>query len=162
MGETNIGGPADFESDRHLGRAKHVRRLSLKQLEDLALELERLGADASKSGVVVVKRRPLAGRETPRLVVMTESVWRRMSGSVETESEAVTQNNIGTADPAQAPVAHPTPATVGETVDSLRQAGVTVSVRLLVRELRRRTGCSRAGAYRAVADAFAANAIRRT
>jgi hypothetical protein len=44
-------------------------------------------------------------------------------------------------------------------LDSLRQAGARVSRRLLVRELRRRTGCSRAGAYRAVADAFVANVI---
>jgi hypothetical protein len=137
------------------------------QLEELALESERLGGEASKAGLLVVKRRAGAGHETPRLIVMTETAWRQMSGSAgsaenESEAESPPQNRIGTAEAEQSPVARPTPSTVMDTVRSLGAAGATVSVAMIVRELRRRTACSRAGAYRALADAFAAGAITRT
>jgi hypothetical protein len=158
------GSPIGFEADGIVGQFRHVSRLSLVQLEELALESERLGGEASKAGLLVVKRRAGAGYETPRLIVMTEMAWRQMSGSAENESQAksLPQNSIGTAEPEQSPVARPTPATVAETLGSLGQPGGSVPRRLLVRELRRRTRCSRAGAYRAVADAFAANTIRRS
>jgi hypothetical protein len=160
----NAGGTLGFEADGIVGQVKHVGRLSLVQLEELALESERLGGETSKAGLLVVKRRAGAGHETPRLIVMTELAWRQMSRSDEDESEAEspTQNSIGTAEPEQSPVARPTPTAVKETVRSLGAAGATVSVAMIVRELRRRTGCSRAGAYRALRDAFAADAITRT
>jgi hypothetical protein len=68
-----------------------------------------------------LKRPGGAGRETARLIVMTESVWRRMSGGDEKESRTGVQNSIYTADPNRAPVARPTPATVSDTLDSLEQ-----------------------------------------
>ncbi len=74
-----LGRNVDFESDAHVGRVKHVRRLSLARLEALAEETEHLGAEVSKVGVLVIKRRARAGRQTPRLVVMTEMVWRRIA-----------------------------------------------------------------------------------
>jgi hypothetical protein len=158
----NAGGSLAFEADGIVGRVRHVSRLSLVQLEELALESERLGGEASKAGLLVVKRRGGAGRETPRLVVLTEMAWRRMSGGDEKESGAGAQNDIETADPDQTLVARPTPTTVAETLRVLRQAGGVVRVPMLVRELRRRTGCSRASGYRAVNDALAADAITRT
>jgi hypothetical protein len=152
-----------FEADGIVGQVRHVSRLSLVQLEELALESERLGGGTSKTGLLVVKRRAGAGYETPRLIVMTELTWRQMSRGDEdgNEAESPTQTSIGTAEPEQSPVARPTPTAVKEAVRSLGAAGATVLVPMIVRELRLRTGCSRAGAYRAVADAFAADAITR-
>ncbi len=54
---------------------KHVRRLSLAELEAVAVELARIGAERGKACVVVVKRRAGCGTPTPRLVVMTERVY---------------------------------------------------------------------------------------
>lgn len=78
----NTGGTLDFEAERYVGQVKHVRRLSLAALEALALEMERVGFQSAprKCGVVVVKRRAGRGRTTPRLIVLTETVWRRLGG----------------------------------------------------------------------------------
>jgi hypothetical protein len=74
----NQGGPVDVESSWALAQCKHVKRLSLVELERLALDAQRQGEARDKAGLVVVKRRAGAGRPTPRLVVMTEDVWRRL------------------------------------------------------------------------------------
>ncbi len=76
----NSGGRVDVESALYVAQVKHVRRLSLASLEALAVEMEQLGTQRSKAGVLMVKRRAGAGRPTPRLVVMTEVVWREMNG----------------------------------------------------------------------------------
>jgi len=52
----------DFASGVFLGRPRHVRRLSLVQLEAQAVGLEQAAARVSKAGVAVVKRK--AGRGT--------------------------------------------------------------------------------------------------
>lgn len=49
-------------------------------VEALPLEMQAVGAESGKVGVVVIKRRAGSGRDTPRLVVMTEEVWRRLTG----------------------------------------------------------------------------------
>lgn len=72
----NGGGPVDFESPGYVGQVKHVKRLSLATLEELAVEVERIGAAKAKVGVVVVKRRAGRGQPTPRLIVMIEAAWR--------------------------------------------------------------------------------------
>ncbi len=72
----NQGGRVDVESPRVVAQVKHVKRLSLAELEALAVELEGIGAARGKVGLVVVKRR--ARRPTPRLVVMTETTWRQV------------------------------------------------------------------------------------
>jgi hypothetical protein len=130
------------------GRGPRISgNLATSTAQSPSLSRRRFRGPASK-----IKRRAGAGHETPRLIVMTELAWRQMSRSDEDESEAEspTQNSIGTAEPEQSPVARPTPTAVKETVRSLGAAGATVSVAMIVRELRRRTGCSRAGAYRAL------------
>ncbi len=73
----NSGGALDFETSRYVGQVKHVRRLSLTVLEALAVEMERVGVRKRprKCGVVVIKRRAGRGRRTPRLIILTESVW---------------------------------------------------------------------------------------
>jgi hypothetical protein len=71
----NGGGRIDVESDRHVCQVKHRRVCSLAELERLALEMERLGTERGKVGLVIVKRRAGAGRPTPRLVIMTEDAY---------------------------------------------------------------------------------------
>ncbi|MBI3458454.1 MAG: hypothetical protein HY002_21995 [Candidatus Rokubacteria bacterium] len=72
----------DFETDRSVGQVKHVRRLSLAALETLAVAMAHVGAQQRppKLGVVVVKRRAGRGLATARLVILTEAVWRQVSG----------------------------------------------------------------------------------
>ena len=77
----NQGGRVDVESPSSVVQVKHVQRLSLAQLEALAIEMARLGATRGKVGVVVVKRRAGRGTVTPRPVVMTEDVFRALQTS---------------------------------------------------------------------------------
>ena len=63
-----------------MAQVKHLKRLSLAQLEVLALEMDTLGRKRGKVGLVVVKRRAGIGRETPRLIVLTEATWRVLNG----------------------------------------------------------------------------------
>ncbi len=72
----NSGGRVDVEGPTVVAQVKHVRRLSLAQLEALALEMQAIGSKKGKAGLVVVKRRAGGGHTTPRLVVMTEEGWR--------------------------------------------------------------------------------------
>src|SRR5882672_9740667 len=74
----NSGGRVDAESCDAVCQVKHRRVLSLAALEALAVEQEQLGAQRGKAGVVIVKRRAGKGRQTPRLVVMTEAVWKKI------------------------------------------------------------------------------------
>lgn len=80
--KANTGGAIDFETDGYVGQVKHVKHLSLAELEAIALEVERIGFQKTppKMGVVIVKRRAGRGRETPRLVVLTEATWRELNG----------------------------------------------------------------------------------
>ena len=66
----------DVEGPNMVVQVKHVQRVSLAQLEALAVEMARLGATRGKVGMVGVKRRAGRGMVTPRLVVMTEGVFR--------------------------------------------------------------------------------------
>ena len=81
----NSGGPLDFETAEVIGQVKHVKNLSLAALEVLAVEMEQIGRTKAppKLGVVVIHRRPGRGHVTPRLVVLTETVWRVLQNSPE-------------------------------------------------------------------------------
>ena len=74
----------DAESDAYVIQCKERGTLSLKELETLALEIERVGFQRSppKLGLVIVKRSAGRGSRTPRLVIMTEAVFREMNGRV--------------------------------------------------------------------------------
>jgi len=74
----NQGGLVDVESPTIVAQVKHRKVASLAELERLALEMEAVGDARQKAGVVVVKRRAGKGTPTPRLVVLTERVWRRL------------------------------------------------------------------------------------
>jgi hypothetical protein len=56
---------------------------SLAELERLAVEIQELGKERGKAGVVVVKRRAGRGCRTPRLIVATEEAWRQLRGAGE-------------------------------------------------------------------------------
>ena len=83
--KANAGGPLDFETAAVVGQVKHVRHLSLAALEALAVEMEQIGQAKAppKLGIVVVHRRPGRGYVTPRLVVLTEAMWRALQNSTE-------------------------------------------------------------------------------
>lgn len=83
----NQGGLVDCESGSTVCQVKERRTLSLAALEALALEIERVGAQKNKAGVVMVKRSAGRGRETPWLIIMTGAVWREMNGRLPTEPE---------------------------------------------------------------------------
>ena len=83
-----MGHRVDFEGPSYAGQVKNVRTLSLAALEALAIEMERLGAQRSKIGVVVVKRSAGAGRATPHLICLTEGAWRELCGRLPQEDAA--------------------------------------------------------------------------
>ncbi len=74
----NSGGRVDVESPTVVAQVKHVQRLSLAQLEALAVEMAALGEEQGKIGVVLVKRRAGRGTPTPLLICMTEAVWKKL------------------------------------------------------------------------------------
>lgn len=71
----NSGGKVDVQSSRFVVQVKHVKRMSLAELEGLTVAMATLGAKHGKVGVVVVKRRAGRGTPTHRLVVMTHEVF---------------------------------------------------------------------------------------
>ena len=81
----NTGGRIDVESPQIVAQVKHVKRLSLAELEALAVEMATLGAKRGKVGVVVVKRRAGRGTPTPRLVAMCEATFERLLDSCNVE-----------------------------------------------------------------------------
>ncbi len=92
----------DFTSGVFLGRPKHVRRLSLVQLEASAVGLEQAAVRVSKAGVAEVKRKAGPGHQTPRLIVITEAVWCRLTGGAEPEplpAETLARGGVSTLEP---------------------------------------------------------------
>jgi hypothetical protein len=83
----NSGQDVDVESGAFLAQVKHVRVCPLAQLERLAREAERQGTQKNKIGLVVVKRRAGKGLPTTPLVILTERMFRAMSGPLPTDQE---------------------------------------------------------------------------
>ncbi len=92
----NSGGRIDVESARDLAQVKNVARLSLAELEALAVEIAAIGEQRGKLGLLVVKRRAGRGQATPRLIVFTEGVWQAMhaTGAARTESLGVEKEEV--------------------------------------------------------------------
>lgn len=84
----NTGGRLDGESPQYVWQVKNRRTLSLKQIEALAEELERIGVQKQKPGLVLLKRSAGRGRETPWLIVVTAAVWREITGGLPTHENA--------------------------------------------------------------------------
>ena len=94
---------------------------------------------------------------------MTEAAWRRVAGDAgigppEVQARATSSDLLDTVEPEREPVSRPTPEVVREAVRTGERELIPIPV--LVQALRDQTGCSRAGAYRAVGDASAAGRIR--
>lgn len=84
-----MGGPADFENDWYVGQVKTRRRLPQAEIEALCVEMERLGAQKGKSGIVMTKRPAGRGQPTPWVIHCTEGVWRTLNKTLPNEPEAV-------------------------------------------------------------------------
>ncbi len=67
----NSGGRVDVETDDVVAQVKHRKTMSVPELERWATEIEQIGAEKSKVGLVVVKRRAGRGRPTKALVILT-------------------------------------------------------------------------------------------
>jgi hypothetical protein len=78
----NSGARIDFEGPRFLGQVKHRKALSMPEIERLAEEVESIGFNAGKLGVVVTHRRAGSGTRTSRLITMTEAVWKRIKEAI--------------------------------------------------------------------------------
>ena len=65
----------DVESPTLVVQVKHVQRMSLAQLEALATEMEQIGAEKSKTGILVIKRRAGRGHPTRTLIILTEAAF---------------------------------------------------------------------------------------
>jgi hypothetical protein len=76
----NSGETLDVEGPTVVAQCKHVARMSLEQLSQLAEVSEKQGLVKQKTGVVAVKVRRGHGRQSPVLIVMTEAMWRYMHG----------------------------------------------------------------------------------
>jgi hypothetical protein len=78
----NQGGAVDCESATVCAQVKERKNLSLAQIERLALEIERVGRQKLKPGVVMLKRSAGRGIETPWIIAMTASVYRELNGEL--------------------------------------------------------------------------------
>jgi hypothetical protein len=76
----NSGEAIDVEGPTVIAQCKHVARMSLEHLSQLAEVSEKQGTVKQKTGVVAVKVRRGHGRHSPILIVMTEAMWRFMNG----------------------------------------------------------------------------------
>jgi len=74
----NTGGLVDVEGQHVVAQVKERRTCSLAEIEMLAVEMERIGSQRKKLGIVGLKRSAGRGRKTPWLLVMTETVWRHL------------------------------------------------------------------------------------
>ena len=84
----NTGGGIDVESAGVVAQVKARRTLSLAQIERFALEIERVGEQKRKAGILMLKRSAGKGRETPWLIVSTAGVWRELNGPLPAEPDA--------------------------------------------------------------------------
>jgi len=89
----NSGQRIDCEGPEIVAQCKHVKALSLHELESLALGMEQIGSEKGKVGLVVVKRRAGRGTPTPLLLCMTEAVWKKLWARKEKPVEQLTRRN---------------------------------------------------------------------
>ncbi len=75
----NSGGRIDVASDTYVAQVKHRKTMSVPELERWAVEMERLGAEKGKVGLVVVQRRAGRGHPTKALVILTEDAFRALA-----------------------------------------------------------------------------------
>ncbi len=71
----NSGGRVDVETDDVVAQVKHRKTMSVPELERWAIEIEQIGAEKGKTGILVVKRRAGRGQPTRTLVILTETAF---------------------------------------------------------------------------------------
>ena len=67
--------PDELDDAPAIGQCKQVQRMSLEELTALAEEMEALGLQSEKLGVVCIKVRRGKGKKSAPLVVMTFPMW---------------------------------------------------------------------------------------
>lgn len=72
----NQGGPIDVESNQYVIQCKERRSLSLEQITQLVEEMEALGREKGKQGLVAVKVRRGKGRHSPTLIIQSAEQWK--------------------------------------------------------------------------------------
>ncbi len=77
----NSGGRVDVESSEYVAQVKHRKTMSVPELERWATEIEQIGAEKGKIGLVVVKRRAGRGHPTKALVILTEAAFLALARS---------------------------------------------------------------------------------
>lgn len=73
---SSSGGPIDVESDRLVCQVKHRKIMSLREIEAEAVQIERVGQEKGKAGILCIKRKGGKGTPTPLLVCMTEQTFK--------------------------------------------------------------------------------------
>ena len=71
----NSGGRVDVETDDVVAQVKHRKTMSVPELERWATEIEQIGAEKGKTGILVVKRRTGRGHPTRTLIILTEAAF---------------------------------------------------------------------------------------
>ena len=71
----NSGGRIDVESAEYVAQVKHRKTMSVPELERWATEIEQIGAEKGKTGILVVKRRAGRGQATNALGILTEAAF---------------------------------------------------------------------------------------
>lgn len=71
----NSGGRIDVESSEYVAQVKHRKTMSVPELERWATEIEQIGAEKGKTGILVVKRRAGRGHSTRTLIILTEAAF---------------------------------------------------------------------------------------
>lgn len=71
----NQGGKVDVESDLYVVQVKERKSLSLEALTQLVEEMEAIGKEKGKQGLVAVKVRRGKGKYSPMLIVQSVNEW---------------------------------------------------------------------------------------
>ncbi len=71
----NSGGRIDVESAEYVAQVKHRKTMSVPELERWATEIEQIGAEKGKTGILVIKRRAGRGHSTRTLIILTEAAF---------------------------------------------------------------------------------------
>lgn len=75
----NQGGLVDVEGPNFVVQVKERKTLSLAELNRLVEEIEGIGKERGKYGLVAVKLRKGKGHPTEMLIVQTAKQWRRLT-----------------------------------------------------------------------------------
>lgn len=76
----NQGGRIDTEGPKYITQCKERKSLSLEQVTQLVEEIEQLGKEKGKIGLLALKARRGSGRYSPILIVQTIKQWKESQG----------------------------------------------------------------------------------